>query len=74
MSYFKILETSSLENKLEILKNKWDEIVKQFSALKDKEVFDKLIKTDPTKNKQYLQWIITKGISGWKKQIVFSIY
>lgn len=31
-------------------------------------IWELILKTDPTKNKQYLQWIITKGILKWSNK------
>lgn len=75
LNYLEYLETASLQDKLDILKKKWFEVAKRFPNIykgKYEEVEPRLEKVwgyivlaDPTKNKQYLQWILQKGISDW---------
>ncbi|HRN71455.1 MAG TPA: DUF4116 domain-containing protein [Candidatus Woesebacteria bacterium] len=46
------------------------ELVKLYPKIKkdEEEAFEILTNSDPTKNKQYLQWILVKGISEWKNK------
>lgn len=91
MSYFEYLEKASLDDKLEILKKKLFDISSKYNFViyyggeknigsidngMFKKVWKQLIDTDPTKNKQYLQWIIQKEIGGnpnyWKDKNYFG--
>lgn len=70
----RIAELAALEDKLQILRSKWDAMIVQYprlnkSANKDA-IWQALVDSDPTKNKQYLQWILVKGISQWKTKSV----
>lgn len=71
MRYIRYLEKASREDKLAILREKWEILSKKYGNLvetsdRNRDLIWKLIlNADPTKNKQYLQWIITKGILKW---------
>lgn len=68
----RLVETAALEDKLNILRSKWDLLKVQFprvAKIPDQDlVWKHLVDADPTPNKQYLQWIIVKGISKWKNK------
>lgn len=71
MRYIRYIEKASREDKLAILREKWEVLSKKYGNLvetsdRNRDLIWKIIlNADPTKNKQYLQWIITKGILKW---------
>lgn len=79
MRYIRYLEKASREDKLAILREKWEILSKKYGNLvetsdRNRDLIWKLIlNADPTKNKQYLQWIITKGILKWSNKS-FSLF
>lgn len=70
MRFHEIL-IEALSDKLKLLHNLWKKLANEYKNLDanlDEDIWNELVKTDPTKNKQYLQWIITKGIKSWKSE------
>ena len=73
------LEIAALEDKIKILKDKWLQMIEQRGYTIAKRKDDKknllklimiLVSTDPTKNKEYLQWLLVKGTSSptWRNK------
>ena len=73
MNYFRYLEIASRDRKLEILKKLFLTTTMGNSYGNSDflpKIWEAIVNTDPTKNKQYLQWIINKGINNhdwWMK-------
>lgn len=73
MRYIEIL-SEDLDQKLAVVKDKLKDTLIRSDAdprLVD-DVFDLLVKADPTKNKAYLQWMVTKGISDWSNKTIIG--